>query len=875
MREHEVPTHLQTEDKVLLGLTFPQIVSIAAVVGLAYGLWKQAAFLPDGAFRLGAAIVVGLLGLAMVAVRPGGRGLPIVILDLLRFALSPKRYEGEVTALLNPPVATPPKPKSQKKKGRRRLWRFRLKGLPFKCLSLLLAVMVILTSIAPSAALAAGPASGPDPQRLFIEAWRVRGNEAELTLRAATSLEVQVTTETHDRYRPFYTQGVLYRGEPREYTIPLAANHKAIVISWRDALGNGGIRVLDQNSLPYPLPGLETADCGLSMTEVGWRLGNVTGRLSSACNSRAEEVVEATVLTDPADPAAAVSRKLLLDADVADVTGEVYLAASAAGSTTGLAFARDGDMPFNFSLPQEDRVHQVSLRVDITSTRVIPLPGRVDLTHNEEQSLIERIPVIGHFAGFYHTVSSTLSAWFGPAVHTVSATLSAWFGPVVRTLSATLSAAWGAVTHTVGKWLSAIVSAEVWTILSAVLSGTVGKWLSAIVSAEVWTILSAVLSGTVGKWLSAIVNAEVWTILGAVLSTTVGTWLSAIVGASVWTTVGSWVSRIVGVTVWATVGSWVSTLVGGFTTAVSHWANIILGWLSFNIWVPQETASGYASGAASGYASGTATGYASGTASGYASGTAYGYASTEASSYASGTAYSYESEYVSGTASGTATGYAEDEASTYVTTEITLPAQTDQTTVSETVTLPGQSQSQHVSEDVWVEGKEVTQEVDVEVVIPAYTSAEVTEQEPLVRHYRDVLSTAFPILSDAPFEALPDPPEDSDIPSEPEQYLQLIEDQDDDDDDDDDDSTNPYKDALDHMEDNNYFDLTPDEAAKLRTALYMAWLDSLSISIEARQLMEDEAGAVVLEKSYTAEEIPGEAIPAQEVFRELVGQELR
>ena len=154
-----------------------------------------------------------------------------MILDLLRFALSPKRYEGEVTALLNPPVATPPKPKSQQKKGRRRLWRFRLKGLPFKCLSLLLAVMVLLTSIAPSAALAAGPASGPDPQRLFIEAWRVRGNEAELTLRAATSLEVQATTETHDRYRPFYTQGVLYRGEPREYTIPLAANHKAIVIS--------------------------------------------------------------------------------------------------------------------------------------------------------------------------------------------------------------------------------------------------------------------------------------------------------------------------------------------------------------------------------------------------------------------------------------------------------------------------------------------------------------------------------------------------------------------------------------------------------------------------------------------------------------------
>ena len=77
------------------------------------------------------------------------------------------------------------------------------------------------------------------------------------------------------------------------------------------------------------------------------------------------------------------------------------------------------------------------------------------------------------------------------------------------------------------------------------------------------------------------------------------------------------------------------------------------------------------------------------------------------------------------------------------------------------------------------------------------------------------------------------------------------------------------------MEHNSYFDLTEDEAAKLRTELYMAWLDSLTISIEARQLMEDEAGAVVSEKSYTAEEIPGEAIDAQDVFRDVMGQELR
>ena len=149
MREHEVPTHLQQKDKVLLGLTFPQIVAIAAVVGLAYGLWKQAAFLPDGTFRRGVAIVVSLLGLAVVALRPGGRALPTVVLDLL-----------------TPPVVETPKPKREKR-GRPRLWRpsLRFKGFPFKTMSLFMAVVVLLTSIAPSVALAAGPATPANEYR--------------------------------------------------------------------------------------------------------------------------------------------------------------------------------------------------------------------------------------------------------------------------------------------------------------------------------------------------------------------------------------------------------------------------------------------------------------------------------------------------------------------------------------------------------------------------------------------------------------------------------------------------------------------------------------------------------------------------------------
>ena len=42
MREHEVPTHVQAEDKVLLGFTFPQIVALTAVCALScvMTLWR-------------------------------------------------------------------------------------------------------------------------------------------------------------------------------------------------------------------------------------------------------------------------------------------------------------------------------------------------------------------------------------------------------------------------------------------------------------------------------------------------------------------------------------------------------------------------------------------------------------------------------------------------------------------------------------------------------------------------------------------------------------------------------------------------------------------------------------------------------------------
>ena len=110
MREHEVPTHVQAEDRVLLGLTFPQIVAITAVCALSYGAYRYA---PVGPSEVRMALAVLL--------RPGGdrrgssgrsavRRLPLVAADLLKYRLGARVHAGPVSQLVRsgPPAPVQP-----------------------------------------------------------------------------------------------------------------------------------------------------------------------------------------------------------------------------------------------------------------------------------------------------------------------------------------------------------------------------------------------------------------------------------------------------------------------------------------------------------------------------------------------------------------------------------------------------------------------------------------------------------------------------------------------------------------------------------------------------------------------------------------------
>ena len=109
MDEHEVPTHVQAEDRVLLWFTFPQIVALTAVAALAYGVYQVAPFGSE-AVRIGLGLVFALVGVSLVVGKVGGRRLPAVAADLLRFGFGARRFRGSPDQLVR---SEPPAPLSR------------------------------------------------------------------------------------------------------------------------------------------------------------------------------------------------------------------------------------------------------------------------------------------------------------------------------------------------------------------------------------------------------------------------------------------------------------------------------------------------------------------------------------------------------------------------------------------------------------------------------------------------------------------------------------------------------------------------------------------------------------------------------------------
>ena len=442
MREHEVPTHVQAEDKVLLWFTFPQIVAVVAVCALAYGAFHYLPFGPM-AVRLAVGLLIGIVGIALTVGKVGGRGLPLVAADLLKFNLGAGRYAGSPAqlALSEPPAAPEAKPdplrllakkaasglgkavNAARKKGRAPFrphsWfgkrrpggsqgakgnrpavnearekkpPHQARGRPWYKLLAVAAVLAVAVAVIPATALADDPEDPgwrldeiyfvpPDPvpgRRIYVERLAVSGDTAAVTLRAAHDLELRV------RVYGGRTGRTLKMGARSTFRSGEARSYNLTLdgplpsFTFSWADALGRSGAVSLKSHQIPYP-LPAADGGLCGLEVT-SLEWTPGQITGVVAS--ECIAETRQEIDLPVYGGHFSRNVpaLLDASVDRITGTVNVAAGT--HRTSASFVADGQTRFTLPVANRRAVHELEITADLAATLNVPLPPMLQTTHH-------------------------------------------------------------------------------------------------------------------------------------------------------------------------------------------------------------------------------------------------------------------------------------------------------------------------------------------------------------------------------------------------------------------------------------------------------------------------------------------------------------
>ncbi len=441
MREHEVPTHVQAEDRVLLGFTFPQVVAMVAVCALSYGAYRYAPVGPSEV-RMAIAVLFGLAGIIAVVGKIGGRRLPLVAADLLKYRLGARLYVGPPSHLVRSeppapaqPVKSGPGPlklmakragKTVRRLSRRRKGREKTGGrMPFRphrwfgkprraeadrenvngngkekrrkkpkgFLAVMAAVaLAAAVSTVPQSALADGHEPWRDEidfevsepmegRRVFVEALIVSGDRAAVTLRAATALDIRVRAfgGPEGSWLRFWGSASLDEGEAADYSLPLSGPAPSFTVSWEDTLGQAGALTVEHDRIPYPLPEVEGELCDLRMTSLGWTQGAVRGAVESECVTSIEHPVELQTVAGHES----VSETALMEAEVTAITGTV--SASTGASTASIPLVAGGETRFRLPVSTGEAIHAVGVDVSLEASLNIPIPPLTVLTHHPER----------------------------------------------------------------------------------------------------------------------------------------------------------------------------------------------------------------------------------------------------------------------------------------------------------------------------------------------------------------------------------------------------------------------------------------------------------------------------------------------------------
>ena len=486
MREHEVPTHVQAEDRVLLGFTFPQIVAVTAVCAISYGAYRYAPVGPSEV-RMALAVVLGLVGVAMVVGKIGGRRLPLVAADLLKYRLGARLYAGQVSQLVRSeppapvqPVKTGPGPlslmakragrglgrlrknrkrrKDKERRNGRMRWFGKRRGrdggnrqgrdhrsetlqsrsrkplrgfLAFA----VLAVLALAVATVPQAALA----DGHDED----EPWRS---------------EIDFEIEEPVEGRRVFVERLSVSGDRAAVTLRAATAVDIRVRAFGGPQGTwlrfwGSATLVEGERIDYSLPlhgpapsftvswedtlgqagavTFEEAQLPFPLPVVEGELcdlrmtslGWTPGAVSDVIESECAARVEEPVELQTVAGHESVTETALMDAQVTSITGT--LSAATGASSASVPFVPNGETSFRLGVPAGEAIHAVSVDVSLEASLRIPIPPLAQLTHHPER--VEQVTRTVHLhrpgASDYDSETATATCEDGA---TASATATAY-----------------------------------------------------------------------------------------------------------------------------------------------------------------------------------------------------------------------------------------------------------------------------------------------------------------------------------------------------------------------------------------------------------------------------------------------------------------
>ena len=445
MREHEVPTHVQAEDKVLLGFTFPQVVAMTAVCALSYGAYRYAPVGPSEV-RMAIAVLLGLAGLAAVVGKIGGRRLPLVAADLLKYRLGARLYAGPPSELMRSeppapaqPVKSGPGPlRLMARRAGKTLRRLRPKRgsrertggrMPFrphrwfgkprrtdkdningngngdgsrksrqskppKSFLAIAAVFVLAAAVAvPQAALADDHEPWRDEidfevtepvegRRLFVEGLTVSGDRASVTLRAATALDIRVRAFGGPEGTWLRFWGSASLDEGERIDYSLPLDGPNPSFTFSWEDTLGQAGAVTVEGGQIPYP-LPAIDGELCDLRVV-SLGWSPGAVEGAVASECVSTIEERVELQTVAGHASVTETALMDAEVTGIAGTLTVAGG--GSQSSVAFVPNGETRFRVAVGEGAAVYEVNVEAELEAALRIPLPPLVQLTHHPERT---------------------------------------------------------------------------------------------------------------------------------------------------------------------------------------------------------------------------------------------------------------------------------------------------------------------------------------------------------------------------------------------------------------------------------------------------------------------------------------------------------